>query len=190
MPGDFVNQIPQIISIQLTPNPKYSIINSRASHNRSLGIYCVDDIESKFIRFLKFLRDFKKDSVFPRIANYEITSRCNLNCEHCYWMKSLDSKDELSDEQWREVFIEHKSRGVAFAFLTGGEPSLRLNVIDLVDRVFNDLSIASNGVIKIPEHIKRRIFNKISQGEFSIRKPGLALFWRRRRESTRLIKAL
>jgi MoaA/NifB/PqqE/SkfB family radical SAM enzyme len=116
---------------------------------------------SKFIRFLKFLRDFKKNSAFPRIATYEITSKCNLNCEHCYWMKSLDSKDELSDEQWREVFIEHKSRGVTFAFLTGGEPTLRLNVIDLADRIFNGLSIASNGVIKIPEHIKRRIFVSI-----------------------------
>ena len=113
---------------------------------------------SKVIRFLKFLRDFKKGGDFPRIANYEITSRCNLHCEHCYWMKCANSADELSDDQWREVFVDHKSKGVSFAFLTGGEPTLRLSVIEMADRVFNGLSIASNGVIKIPEHIKRRIF--------------------------------
>ena len=113
---------------------------------------------SKVIRFLKFLRDFKKGSDFPRIANYEITSRCNLKCEHCYLMKCANSVDELSDDQWREVFVDQKSKGVSFAFLTGGEPTLRLNVIDMADRLFHGLSIASNGVIKIPEHIKRRIF--------------------------------
>jgi len=116
---------------------------------------------SKISRFFRFLRDFKKDSAFPRVANYEITSRCNLNCEHCYWRKSINSGDELSDDQWREVFIEHKSRGVTFAFLTGGEPALRLNVIDIADRIFNGLAIASNGVIKIPDHINRRIFISI-----------------------------
>jgi MoaA/NifB/PqqE/SkfB family radical SAM enzyme len=116
---------------------------------------------SKFNRFLRFLRDFKKASGFPRIANYEITSRCNLNCEHCYWRRSLNSSDELSDDQWRAVFTEHKSRGVTLAFLTGGEPSLRLNVIDMADRIFNGLAIASNGVIKIPDHINRRIFISI-----------------------------
>ena len=76
-------------------------------------------------------------------------------------MKSLNSRDELSDEQWRDVFIEHKSKGVTFAFLTGGEPTLRMNVIDSADRIFTGLSIASNGVIKIPERIQRRIFISI-----------------------------
>ena len=116
---------------------------------------------SKVRRFFKFLRDFKKESGFPRVASYEITSRCNLNCQHCYWRKSSNSEDELTDEQWKEVFTEHRSRGVSFAFLTGGEPALRLNVIDMADRIFKGLSIASNGTIKIPEHINRRIFISI-----------------------------
>jgi len=116
---------------------------------------------SKFIRFLKFLRDFKKGSAFPRVSSYEITSRCNLNCEHCYWMKGINLENELSDDEWGNVFLEHKSRGVTFAFLTGGEPSLRSNVIEMADRIFNGLAIASNGVVKIPDRIRRRLFISI-----------------------------
>jgi MoaA/NifB/PqqE/SkfB family radical SAM enzyme len=112
----------------------------------------------KVVRFLKFLRDFMRDKSFPRVANYEIASTCNLNCSHCYWRKGSNAKEELSDEQWREVFTEHNSRGVAFAFLTGGEPTLRLNVIEMADRIFKGLSIASNGVIRVPDKINRRIF--------------------------------
>ncbi|MCE5270003.1 radical SAM protein [bacterium] len=115
----------------------------------------------KITRFFKFVHDFSKGGSVPRIANYEITSRCNLKCEHCYWMKNNDSNKELSDEQWTEVFTEHQSQGVAFAFLSGGEPTLRLKVIESADRVFNGLSIASNGVIKVPERIRRRLFISI-----------------------------
>jgi len=112
----------------------------------------------KIRRFIKFIRDFSKESDFPRIVNYDITSRCNLNCEHCYCMKSLKAEHELSDDEWRDIFTEHKSRGATFAFLTGGEPTLRISVIDTADRVFNGLAIATNGTVKIPDHIKRRIF--------------------------------
>lgn len=42
--------------------------------------------------------------------------------------------------------------------LTGGEPSLRKNVIEIADRIFDGVFIVSNGTTKIPENIKRRIF--------------------------------
>ncbi|MBN2289833.1 MAG: radical SAM protein [Candidatus Glassbacteria bacterium] len=113
---------------------------------------------SKVIRFFRFLHDFKKGSSFPRVANYEITSRCNLSCEHCYCKKNPGAQDHLSDEQWSEVFTEHKARGVTFSFLTGGEPTLRMPVIEAADHIFNGLAIASNGVIKVPEQIRRRLF--------------------------------
>ncbi len=78
---------------------------------------------SKLVRLVRFIRDFKQANGFPRVANYEITSRCNLSCSHCYWRKTLASRDELTDSQWRELFRDHRARGVSFAFLTGGEPT-------------------------------------------------------------------
>ena len=116
---------------------------------------------NKIIRFFKFLRDYKKETVLPRVANYEITSKCNLKCAHCYWWKADNSKKELTSEEWTEVFLDHKSKGVSMAFLTGGEPTLRPDVIDSADSIFTAMSIASNGVKKINSRINRRIFISI-----------------------------
>lgn len=112
----------------------------------------------KVARFFRFVTDFSKDTDFPRVVNYEITSRCNLNCSHCYWRKSLKSDEELSDREWGEIFREHRSRGATFAFITGGEPVLRPEVIEMADRTFPGLAIASNGTVRIPDHIRRRLF--------------------------------
>jgi len=116
---------------------------------------------NKVIRFFKFLRDYKKENEMPRVANYEITSNCNLKCVHCYWWKSNNSKNDLTSEEWVEVFLDHKSKGVSMAFLTGGEPSLRPEVIDSADRIFTGMAIASNGVKKIAGRINRRLFISI-----------------------------
>jgi len=113
---------------------------------------------NKIGRFIDFIQDFRRENGFPRVANYEITARCNMSCTHCYWRKTVSSCEQLSDEKWKNVFLSHRSRGVSFAFLTGGEPSLRQDVIDMAYKIFPGLAIASNGLIKIPERIDRRLF--------------------------------
>jgi len=116
---------------------------------------------NKVFRFFKFLRDYKKITELPRVANYEITFNCNLKCTHCYWQKSDNSKKELTSEQWTEVFLDHKKKGVSMAFITGGEPALRPDVIDSADSIFTAMAIASNGIEKIASRIYRRIFISI-----------------------------
>lgn len=115
----------------------------------------------KIISFVKFLKRFKENKDFPHIVNYDITSQCNLNCEHCYWIKTRYSREELSDEEWGRIFLGHKNKGATAAYLTGGEPALRLNVIKIAKRIFNEIGIVSNGTIKIPEHIQSRVFISI-----------------------------
>ncbi len=115
----------------------------------------------KIVRFLKFLKGIKERKDFPRIVNYDITSQCNLNCEHCYWRNARNSRKEVSDEEWEKLFQDHKKRGATAAYLTGGEPALRMNVITIANRIFNEIGIISNGTIRIPEYIQRRIFISI-----------------------------
>ena len=115
----------------------------------------------KIIRFLKFVKRIREKKDFSHIVNYDITSQCNLNCEHCYWRKTQISREELSDEEWEKTFLDHKKRGATAAYLTGGEPALRLNVVVTANRIFNEIRIISNGTIKIPEFIQRRIFISI-----------------------------
>ncbi len=112
---------------------------------------------------VSLVRDFAKFVVTnkPQFANYDVTWKCNLNCEHCYWKKYSYGKKELSDEEWERAFIEHKKNGMKYAMLTGGEPSLRQNVIEMADKIFDGVFIVSNGTTKIPESINRKIFVSI-----------------------------
>jgi sulfatase maturation enzyme AslB (radical SAM superfamily) len=59
------------------------------------------------------------------------------------------------------IFQEHKKGGATAAYLTGGEPALRMNVIVIANRIFDEIGIISNGTIKIPENMQRRIFISI-----------------------------
>lgn len=116
---------------------------------------------SKAARFFKFVRSVKAHKTFPYSVNYDITSKCNLECEHCYWRKTYNSTTELSDEEWAAVFREHKQKGALVAYLTGGEPTLRPAVIRSAAQVFNGIGIISNGTIRVPDDIQCRVFVSI-----------------------------
>lgn len=120
---------------------------------------------SKITRFVRIVNNHFKEKDFPSRANYEITQRCNLKCEHCYLNKNSYVKKELSDKEWEKVFLEHRKKGISSVHLTGGEPALRLDVIRSANKIFKAVSIVSNGTIKIPEEIQRRIFVSIDGPE-------------------------
>lgn len=97
----------------------------------------------------------------PVHGNYDITSRCNFHCEHCYFYRSYpdqSGKNDLSDKEWQEKFAADYEAGVRYAYITGGEPALRLRVVAAADRIFDIVVIFSNGTIKIDPRIKRSIF--------------------------------
>jgi MoaA/NifB/PqqE/SkfB family radical SAM enzyme len=116
---------------------------------------------TKIGRMYRLIKSNTKKTNRYHIVNYEITSRCNLKCEHCYWRKTNNSTEELSDEEWIEIFLDHKSQGATNAYLTGGEPGLRLNVVKEANNIFNGISIVSNGTVRFPDEIQRRIFISI-----------------------------
>src|SRR6266568_611893 len=52
-----------------------------------------------------------------------INSICNMKCEHCFYWRSLNSKDDLTQE---EIFALSRSLGrIENLNLSGGEPFLR-----------------------------------------------------------------
>ncbi len=118
-------------------------------------------MDSKPIRFIRvsykyLLTRYQKAII---VANYDITSRCNLRCRHCYFFKTQDLPlEEPSDEQWANIFKNHFQEGVRIAYITGGEPSLRPDVLRCADRTFSTVVIISNGTTRVPEDIQRRIF--------------------------------
>ena len=57
--------------------------------------------------------------------------------------------------------------GVRFVLLVGGEPTLRLNLIEKACQIFPFVDVITNGIIKIPEKYNVRIFLSID-GEKSL----------------------
>jgi len=96
----------------------------------------------------------------PVAVNFDITYNCNLRCEHCYYWASIAAlgikKWELSDEQWITVFKYYQKLGVRNVSLTGGEPTLRMNLIKEAHEYFSQVQTATNGMIKIPRSVQPR----------------------------------
>ena len=71
----------------------------------------------------------------PPFLLASITSSCNLHCAGCYSRcnsatEDSEPVDQLSDEDWMNVFDEADDLGVSFILLAGGEPLLRRGVIE------------------------------------------------------------
>ena len=63
----------------------------------------------------------------------ELTYRCPLRCVYC--SNPVDfhrSRDELSTKEWRRVFSQAAELGVVQLHLSGGEPALRDDLIELI----------------------------------------------------------
>ncbi len=87
-----------------------------------------------------------------RSSIYDVTNRCNLRCQGCFFFSSGEHKvaEEENDVTRWEAFIDkEKERGVNLAILIGGEPTL---CMDRIEAFYKRLPTfcASNGLIKIP----------------------------------------
>lgn len=120
----------------------------------------VIDFAKKTMGFLGVIKryiQFRTNQIPPAI-NYDITYRCQLNCEHCYfarsWVKDRKNDElELSDDQWKRIFKKHYALGITNASITGGEPTLRMPVVEAAYRTFDSIQVATNGINKIPDRL-------------------------------------
>ncbi|HEX2551671.1 MAG TPA: radical SAM protein, partial [Nocardioidaceae bacterium] len=71
------------------------------------------------------------DSPFGLLA--ELTYRCPLACPYCSNpLNMADYRDELSTQEWQRVLIEARDLGVLQCHLSGGEPLLRRDLVEIV----------------------------------------------------------
>jgi pyrroloquinoline quinone biosynthesis protein E len=64
----------------------------------------------------------------------ELTYRCPLSCAYCSNPVNLTGySDELTTAEWRRVMVEAHELGVLQLHLSGGEPLLRRDLVELVD---------------------------------------------------------
>ena len=75
-----------------------------------------------------------KNINIPAFLIASITSRCNLHCQGCYSRANNICSDDiefnqLTGDEWEEIFDESRNLGINFIVLAGGEPLIRKDVI-------------------------------------------------------------
>lgn len=96
---------------------------------------------------------------FLRESTYDISNRCNLRCDGCYYYEGEKQFAVENGElqAWRNLMQSEAARGITYVVLAGAEPSL---VPELLDVCYQELplgSIATNGFKKIPEAVGYKI---------------------------------
>lgn len=68
----------------------------------------------------------------PLQATLELTRRCSIRCAHCFVLPNAQPPDtELSTADWLALAQEAVDAGCYSFLLTGGEPMLRKDFIDI-----------------------------------------------------------
>lgn len=63
----------------------------------------------------------------------ELTYRCPLQCPYCSNPLAMERGNELTAGEWREVFRQAAALGVLQLHLSGGEPTLRSDLEDILE---------------------------------------------------------
>ena len=87
------------------------------------------------------LKDYGKYMSSPHRMDLMISAtekdggwNCNAKCIHCYAAgQKLSSQAELSTEDWKKVIDKIKEAGTPQITFTGGEPTIREDLVELVD---------------------------------------------------------
>ena len=89
---------------------------------------------------------YGRDATDLRIS---LTQRCNLACVFCHMEGQPESTEELSAEQIERIVRAGARGGITRVKLTGGEPTLRSDVVEIVRRLrphVQELSMTTNGL--------------------------------------------
>ena len=85
----------------------------------------------------KLLNHNSAEPVFcsPIVAHLGITRSCNMRCRYCSIRQPYSKKKELSTAQWKRIIDNLADLGVFQIGLTGGEPTLRDDIIELARHI-------------------------------------------------------
>jgi MoaA/NifB/PqqE/SkfB family radical SAM enzyme len=96
---------------------------------------------------------------FLRESTYDMSNRCNLRCDGCYYYEGDKQFAAESGDAgaWRALMRAEKERGITYVVLAGAEPSL---VSELLEVCFAEMPlgcIATNGVRRIEPAVGYKI---------------------------------
>jgi radical SAM protein with 4Fe4S-binding SPASM domain len=89
---------------------------------------------------------------------WNVTYKCNYNCGICFTDSGAGRSDELNTEQAFEVIDKIHASGVNDVIISGGEPFIRADMVDILARMADKgitARIASNGSLLTDELLGR-----------------------------------
>lgn len=94
----------------------------------------------------------------PVSGTFELTSRCNLSCKMCYVHMTKDEQSkvgqELTTQEWIALGREAVDAGMVYLLLTGGEPLLRPDFIEIYTSLIQMglmITVNTNATLLTPE---------------------------------------
>ncbi|MBL7069048.1 MAG: radical SAM protein [Candidatus Omnitrophica bacterium] len=94
------------------------------------------------------------------MGQFELTHRCNLKCQHCYIVND-SRREELTYKELCHIFDEVYQEGCLWLCLTGGEPLLRKDFLDIYSYAYKKgfiITIFTNATFlneEIAKYLKR-----------------------------------
>ncbi|MEM2110555.1 MAG: GTP 3',8-cyclase MoaA [Candidatus Bathyarchaeia archaeon] len=82
-----------------------------------------------------------------------VTQRCNLNCFYCHREGEKSNNNvEMTSEEIRKIIAIAASFGIGKVKITGGEPLVRNDIVDIVRKIKNthnikEVSMTTNGIL-------------------------------------------
>lgn len=106
----------------------------------------------------------------PLGVQFELTSKCNQKCIHCYNQsndfKHNDIQSELSTKEWKAIAREAVSMGIFQCVISGGEPTTLGNelfeIMDILHKGGVEFVVISNGML-----INEQMITKFKKYKFS-----------------------
>jgi len=82
---------------------------------------------------------------------------CNQKCVHCYAAgQTLSDEPELPTEAWKEILDRCRSAGIPQVTFTGGEPTMREDLFELIRRARWFISrLNTNGIRLTPDYCRK-----------------------------------
>jgi sulfatase maturation enzyme AslB (radical SAM superfamily) len=114
---------------------------------------------------------------YPYHVVWEVTTRCNLNCIHCYASSVDSAQTELTTAEGKRFLDDVAAVGdIRMIVITGGEPLLRKDIFELVEyagKLGLSIIFSTNGTLLTPDIAKDLV--KLGVANFSISLDGSAM---------------
>jgi len=117
---------------------------------------CLNMLELGYGEFSKRLHQKVSNQRIPISGSLELTYRCNIKCQHCYvthCQAGYASQRELSLAEIRTIVDQVVDEGCLWFLLTGGEPLLRPDFLDIYQHAKRKgllVSLFTNGTLLTP----------------------------------------